>query len=338
MVKSLEGEVPGTNDGLIRNKLNEALTNVYRETTWSFQQRQGSWLTSSAITTGTFTTTVGLNTVIADAGATASLVQVMTPGHIPFITSLQFRNPAYSLYNIIAADTTTHAPFATLTLDRPWMEPVSGAGVPYMIYQSLFPAPVTDFLTFNYILDTTNNAPVLYRGKSQDDLAHEDPQRLIFGPNVPTWAVPWGIDTRPNSTTLNCILFEIWPHVLFELPYTFGYKRLGPSLVNNSDTVPYPLTEELVMYRAKEALYLFKEAAKGENMQRGSGADWRFLAQEARVQYSGKDGRGGLLQRIRALDANLHADFMTRQYKRPRSSDDGYSTNVTGQLNVGKFE
>lgn len=337
MASNLQGEIPGTAKSLIKLKLNEALTKVYQETTWSFQSRQGAWLASAAITVGSFTVTIGSSIVIADAGATAALAGVMTLAHIPFITSLQFRNPAYSLYNIIAADVTTNPPFATLTLDRPWMEPVSGAGNPYMIYQALFPAPVQDFVAFTAILDTTNNAPVLFTGKSQNDLAMEDPQRLTFGPCVPTWAVPWGVDTRPGSATLGYVLYELWPHVLASIPFTFAYKRTGPPLVNPTDTLPYPLTEDLLTWRTKEILYMWKEAQKGDGMQRGSGADWRFLAQAAQVEYSGKDGRGGRLQRVRALDANLHQDFVTRNRPRSPEVNDGYSTNVTGQLNVGNF-
>ena len=64
------------------------------------------------------------NQVIADATATAALVAYTGQ---PFITQLQYRNPAFAIYDIVAYDYNTINPgFVTLTLDRPWMEPGSG--------------------------------------------------------------------------------------------------------------------------------------------------------------------------------------------------------------------
>lgn len=329
MYKSLAGgEIPGVSERLAKNKINEALGNFYDETDWSFQTQYGGWLNPGLVaSTGTVTVTPGVNTVLGDAAASAAWAAIK----FPLITQLQFRNPSYSLYNVVGYDGVS-----TLTLDRPWMEPVSGAGNTYWMYQAYFAVPVQDFRKFTYILDTTDNAPVDFSRKSQADLAQDDPQRLVFGPTVPTYAVPYGVDQRPGSSTLGWQLWEIWPHNLSYMPYTLGYKRRGPRLINPADTVPYPMTDDLVTWRAKEILYLFKEAQKGEGAQRGNGADWRFLAEYARVQWDGKAGKGGLLRNIRAIDANLHHDFVTR----PKSdscgaSRDGYSTMRTGQLNIG---
>lgn len=332
MYKTLAGEVPGVPESLARNKINDALGKIYDETDWSFQSRTGAFLASAVISTGTFTATVGSNQVIGNAAATTALAAVMTLGHIPFITSLQFRSPSYSLYNIIAADVTTNAPFVTLTLDRVWMEPVSGAGLQYFVYQAYFPVPVSDFTKFVEIRDTTNAARVSFWTKSQDDLARDDPQRLIFGPCVPTFAVPFQIDQRTGSTTYGYLMYELWPHVLADVAYTFSYRRSGPLLSADTDTLQYPLSEELVTWRAKEVLYQWKESQKGDQMQRGSGADWRFLAQGAAAEYK------EVLKKIRAKDANLHRDFLTRNNNQNSDvSSDGYSTEVTGMLNIGRF-
>src|SRR5277367_6699598 len=160
MSKSLVGEVPGVAESLIRTKINEALQMTYDETDWSFQTNYGGWNNPGLMaSTGTMTATPYLNTIIGDAGATAAWAAITGR---PLITEVQFRNPPYSLYNIIGYDTTTNAPFATLTLDRPWMEPTTGAGQPYYIYQAYFPVPVIDFTKFIEIRDTTNNAPVSF--------------------------------------------------------------------------------------------------------------------------------------------------------------------------------
>jgi hypothetical protein len=235
------------------------------------------------------------------------------------------------LYDIISYNAAGSPPFATLTLDRPWAEPASGAGQNYYIYQAYFPVPVADFRSFVEIRDTTDGDYVSFTDLSQDDLSVEDPERVIFGPALPTYAVPFGIDQRPGSPTLGYMRYEVWPHILSIWPLSFTFKRRGNLLVNPADTVPYPLTEELVTWRAKEVLYQYKEAQKGEHVQRGSGADWRFLAEYARKEYV------ECLKKIRAIDANLHRDFLTRPKRRPQWTQDGFSTNRLGQLNVGSW-
>lgn len=331
MAKSLAaGEIPGVAEVLARNKLNEALGVIYDETDWSFQTRYGQWLAPGWLISAGSVTVYPYSTVVV-GDLTATLAWGSLVGR-PLITELQFRDPSWSLYNIIEYDPDSNWPNATLTLDRPWMEPTSGEGRPYMIYQALFPAPCADFRKFLWIMDPTQASPVDYWSVSQDDLSVMDPQRLIFGPTAPQYAVPAGIDTRPNSSTAGYILYELWPHVLSRMPYPFAYKRRGDLLVKPDDTVPLPLTEELLTWRTKEVLYQFKEAQKGENVLRGSGANWQFLSEAAHEEYK------LVLQRVRAIDANLHRDFVTRG----RSGcgrgwrSDGFSTQRLGLLNIGR--
>jgi hypothetical protein len=330
MIQSLVLEVPGVASALAKNKLNEALQKIYDETDWSFQTQYAGWNCPGLIaSTGTVTASPYTNVIVGDAAASAAWAALVGR---PFLTELQFRNPPYALYNIVGYNPAGQPPFATLTLDRPWMEPTIGAGQPYLIYQAYFPVPVPDFTKFIEIRDTTNNAPVDFTTVSQDDLSVLDAQRLIFGPAVPTYAVPWGTDMRPGSSTLGYLMYELWPHNLSHMPYSFSYKRSGPLLVQPSDTVPYPISEELVSCRTREVLYLYKEAQKGEEMQRGSGADWKFLAQAAQKEYYSR------LKQIRAKDCNLHRDFLThsRSGLRNQSASDGYSTEQLGLLNIGR--
>ena len=84
------------------------------------------------------------------------------------------------------------------------------------------------------------------------------------------------------------------------------------------------------MWRTKEVLYQFKEANKGEDVQRGSGANWQFLAEAAADEYK------ECLKYIKAIDANLHRDFVTRKKRLSPASYEGYSTQRLGQLNVGR--
>ena len=286
----------------------------------------------SGQTPGTYTVTVGDNggsgsgaiaTIVVGPDGTVTLAPVVTsPGSgytNPFIIFAEGGTPAtFSFFQ-----------FAQLTLDRPWMEPTSGPGQPYMIYQVLFAAPVRDFRGFQAVLNTTNATRLNFWSKSQLDLSLDDPQRLVFAD--PGYVVSYGTDTRPGSATLGFQLFELWPHELSIEPISYQYERRGPELINPTDRVVYPLTEELVMWRAKEELYDFAEATKSKDMARGQGANFQYLAQRAHAQYE------EILSKVTAVDANLRTDLLTRTGQRVGVFGEPYSTR-TGQLNVGGYD
>lgn len=334
MSKSIsQGEVPGVSLAFTKTKLNEALVDVYNCFDWTFQTAYSGWYVPALIATGTVTVTAYSDQVIADAAATAAWAAITGR---PFLTERQFRNPSWALYSIIeylAGDDpdNPNTPFATLTLDRPWLEVTTGAGQPYQIYQAYYPVPVADFTKFIEIRDTTNSAPVSFTELSQDDLSAIDPKRLMFGPTVPEYAVPYGFDQRPGSATFGFAMYELWPHVLALYPYSFSYKRSGPLMTAQADTPPFPITEKLVKSRALELLYLWKEAQKGSDVERGAGANWIMLAQASAAEYKEE------LRLVKRKDANLNRDLMTRPRNPGSYTSDGYSTNRKGDLNVGNF-
>lgn len=277
---NLIGEVPGLPAPLAKTMVNNALGFIYDSQLWSWQLKESNWLTpgllfgSGNVSSGTITATSYSDQIVGDATAAALWVAYAS---MPLLTQFQIRVPSYSLYNIIAFDGVN-----TFTLDRPWMEP-DGAGLSYMIYQAYFAAPLADFKRFFAVRDTINGSPLDYWSMTQKDLALIDPQRTNY--NQPGYVIPYEVDARTGSATLGYMLYELWPHPLSERPYTFNYLRRGPTLTANSDTISYPLTEEMVSWRAKEVAYLWAEAQKGQEVKRGSGADWRFLAGAAKAEY-----------------------------------------------------
>lgn len=332
MAKSLTGEVPRVPLSLAKTKINEALVKVYNETDWAFQTQYAGWLAPGQVAnTGTYTVTPYQNTVTADAAATAALAALSGP---PLLTTLQYRDPARAIYNIIGYDPANPptTQFAVLTLDRPWMEPTSGPGQPYMIYQAYFPAPVgpptDEFRKFVEVRDTTNDRPLDFWSMSEMDLANEDPQRTDF--SDPLFVVPCGFDNRPGSATLGWPMFELWPQQLSNVPYSFSFRRRGSILVNQSDMVPSPITEELLMWRAKEVLYQYKEAQKEKKEERGRDANWLLLAQAAKKEYD------LLFDKLLPVNANLHHDFVTKVDRVTRNAMQPYS-NRQGGLNIGGY-
>lgn len=261
----------------------------------------------------------------------------------PFLTELQIRSPFFSLYNIIHFDGDR-----TLTLDRPWLEPEPGTlgdvfgnwewddtweyhRQPYMMYQAYFPTPVQDFKRFLEIKDVLNAGIIDYWSYSQRDLSVLDPQRVIF--DLPAYAVFRGWDERGRGTefesaTLGFPLYELWPHPLMRWSYTFSSLRRGPMLEEPHDTLPAPLTEDMLKSKTRVSLYLFKMSQKGETLQRGSGADWQFLAQAAEAEY--KAARDRIGKRDVAI-----IDLYFERFVRNAVGRNGPFATVLGQLNIG---
>jgi hypothetical protein len=331
MVARLRGEVPGISSILARNQINEALSFVYDSRLWSFQLKYDGWLTPGLIgsngagqSTGTITVDPYTNTITGDADASALWTGLTGR---PLLTELQIRIPYYSLYNIIAVDDSVPTA-VVLTIDRPWMEPTQ-VNAAYMLYQAYFPAPVSDFKRFFAVRDTRNNAPMNFWKYSQKDLQNKDPQRTDF--NLPRYVIAYGHDQRPSSATLGNMLYELWPHPLSQLPYTFTYLRRGPVLTSRADEVPYPLDDECVLWRAKELAYLWKEAQRPDGMSRGSGADNKFLSQAAYAMYEKK------IKTIRDRDRDLAELLFNRFVRNPENGNAPFAT-INGDLSVGGWE
>jgi hypothetical protein len=77
-----------------------------------------------------------------------------------------------------------------------------------------------------------------------------------------------------------------------------------------------------------EVAYLWREAQKGDEMERGSGANWQFLAGAARAEYDNR------LKKIRIMDRHLGDIYFTKA--RMSAPCDGEPSSYTGnQANVG---
>jgi hypothetical protein len=339
MIQRLCLEVPGLASAYAGTLLNEALTTIYGEQYWSWQVKTGEWLTPGLLfpsggvgptqSTGTIAAVPYQSTVVGNSVASAQWLPYIAGASLPFFTQLQIRSPFYSIYNIISVNA-TNPNAIVLTLDRPWTDP-GGSALTYMIYQAYFPVPVTtnDFKRFRAAVDITNNNPLDYWSYSQQDLAILDPQRTNFSSSL--YIVPWQVDQRVGSATIGNMLYELWPQQLSVLPYAFQYLRMGPSLVNPTDTVPYPLTEKALLWKAKECGFLYKESQKGEDMQRGSGANWQFLAEVSEVKYKKS------IKPVKDIDADLMPLYWNTFVRDVFAATTEPFATTTGSLNVGRF-
>jgi hypothetical protein len=312
-----------------------SLEAIYNQVDWSWQKGFAGWLSPGIVfKTGTFTTKQYSDQVIADAAATAALLAYTGQ---PLITQLQYRNPAFSIYDIVGYDDGTtvgqgNYPFATLTLDRPWMEPGNGTGQPYFIYQHYFVAPVRDFKKWIAIQDFTNNQPLDFWSLTRADLANLDPQRQ--DQSLPTNVVPAGIDQRPGSATYGWQRFELYPWQGNLCPYTLSYRRLGQLPQSQSDWMTMmpqaPITENMVEFKAKEILLLDK-AAEMEGKTPGSGKGMVLLSALAQKKYQ------EYFEQVFSVDLNLDGENMTHVNQPGKwQGGDSFAT-LGGKLNLGGY-
>lgn len=417
LANRISGEVPGTDLDLVMWKMSQALTSIFDEVDWAFQRSitYANWLVPGQVAnSGGFTVTPYSNTITGNSASSQQINGYTALAGSALLTTLQYRDPAYSIYNIvgvggdgtvsyvtlltagsgqtpgtytvavldatgpgsggsvqvivglngtvtsppsvIAAGSNYADPYFTfsrggtaatfqvfqnlvLTLDRPWLEPTSGPGQPYMIYQAYFVAPCKDFHKFIEVRDTTNSSPLDFWTMTQAELAIRDPQRTWF--MDPAYVVPAGFDYRPNTSTPGFPMFELWPQQLDYLPYSFSYRRKGvpgydagvPETFQEFQTyqLPQPITETLLGYKTKEVLYRYKEAQKDKEQARGSSANWLLLAQSEKKEYE------ACLEKLIAIDLNLNGEAFTRLPSSSNTMDGAPYSNQLGQLNVGGY-
>ena len=292
MKAELSEAIPGLSRIYAGTLINRAWRVVRDSTLWSFQLRQSSFASPAQVQAGTVTTPVPpSNVILGDATATAAWAAIAPP---PFLTQYQFRVSDYSIYNVIGYDTTTYAPFAALLLDRTFVDPVtSPPGNNYQLFQCYYAAPSPTFRRWLSVQDMVNGY-ALRIWNSRRDLNVLDPQRQIT--TDPTDILGLGQDTRPGSATIGWPWFELWPVPTSRVSYMTWYVDLGGDLVNNSDTLPSPVGEDVVMLKARVYAYEWAEARRDIMAAKGAGPGYLQLMRDVEQRFEFR------LKTLRVLD------------------------------------
>lgn len=295
--------VPAMSRVRAKRLINRAWKIVQDSCLWSFQLGQGGFSTPEITTGGTISATLGSNQLIGDATATtawSALPLYWAP------TLQQIRAQGFSIYSIIAFDLTTNAPFGTLTLDRPFVDPLPFfTGVGYQMFQAYIPAPPR-FKRWLTIADMFNCwALDTWTSKRTVDL--DDPARLYT--SNPDTALAIGQDKRgagtPNaSATLGQQLFELYPNPQTEISYQTYYVAEAPYLVNNTDTLPSPIDEEVVTQKALTWAYRDAEARRDIMAAKGTVGNYLGLKKESEQDFLAR------LKTLRLLDRDAVDSYM----------------------------
>lgn len=250
--------------------VNRAWKAVQKKYLWSFLWGDAAISTPVPISAGTVTLTRGLNTVVGDATAAAAWLAIPL---INAITTQQFRVAQGTIYNIIAFDGVN-----TITLDKLYVDPPSGAGQGYQIAAYYFNAPTIDFIWWESVVDSVTGYPLsttMTRQESNDI----DPQR--FAMDFPRAVIPYQINPQPGNF-LGFPMYEMWPAPLSGLTYIGKYYRSGTGFVNPTDTVAPPLDEDIVIERAKIEMYEWA-IANPDKCPRGAG--YQYLHGESQKKF-----------------------------------------------------
>jgi len=254
---------------------------VQREYLWSFLWLDFAIPTPSPTATGTVTTAIGSTQVTGDAAASAAwaLIPLSTP-----ITSQQFRVGQGTIYNIIAVDFTVPTA-AVLTLDRIYVDPPNGAGQGYQIYGVYYHAPVKNFVWFDTIRDPVTGYTIKTTTTRQE-ADDADPQRLMY--TYTDSALPYKIDLTAGSF-YGFPMYELWPAPTNNLTLVaecfLGDVDFDNTVPGSSDTVTPPLSEDVVMEKAKEKAYEWCAANLDKLSPAARRADFALLMGQAKAEF-----------------------------------------------------
>ena len=330
MKSELSQAIPGLSRIYAGTLINRAWRVVRDSNLWSFQLQNDGFSTPGVTTAGSITISggIGSTTIIGDATATAawqSLPLYFAP------TLQQIRATGYSIYNVIAYNLTSNAPYATLTLDRPFIDPLpSYSGVGYQMFQAYIPAP-PNFKRWLTVADMFNcYALDIWASRRTIDLT--DPARLYT--SNPSCIVGIGTDQRGAGTinasaTLGQQLYELYPTPSTAISYQTYYVVTGADLVNNSDTLPYPITESVVLDKARTYAYEFAEARKDIMVAKGSGANYLALKKDAEGSFLAR------LKTIRLVDKDQVDSFQIRMAAAMSGFRSPFFNAAIGRANMG---
>ena len=330
MVSELTEATPGMSRVYAKTLVNRAWRVVRDASLWSFQLSQGGFSTPALLTSGSVSVPGGLGSTAVVGDATASAAWLA----LPFMfspTVQQIRVTGYSIYSVIAIDSTDPAA-VILTLDRPFVDPLTSfTGVGYQMFQAYIAAP-PNFRRWLNIADLFNCYSLdIWAGRRTVNMG--DPARLYT--SNPECVMGIGTDQRgagtPNaSATLGQMLYELYPNPSTAISYTTYFVADAADLVLNSDTLPYPITQEVVLSKARTYAYEWAESRKDVMTAKGSGANYGLLKKEADAEFLTRLKTLRLIDKDQVDAYNIQMESFMARYRMP------FFNSAIGRASMGR--
>lgn len=239
----LRGWCDQIDPNLAAQLINYAWRDIRDARTWSFLIEESAWVAAALINGGTVSVQNNVNTVTFDATAKALLNAAAAN---PPINTRQFRVINGLIYNIINYDTGT----GVATLDRPFEE-TTNTTASFQVYKCYYEAPTftanaTDFNRLLSVVDPIFNRR-LDLNKRRQYLDTIDPIRL-------QQLQPYIVVSYRDSTSIVAgsytPRYEMWPHPTNAQAYNLIYLSRGVDFSADTDALPAPIPDELLMERA----------------------------------------------------------------------------------------
>lgn len=266
----LEGTIPKLSILLAQRFVNRAWRDIRKRRLWSFLVDEALIFMPPVIQAGTASVTQFSNQVTPDATLAKPAWLAAGP---PGITLMQFRVSTGPLYNISAINNAS----GVITLDRLYLQSTN-ATTTYQIYQAYYPAPVSDFVRFRSVFDPLN-AYWLGKNWTREKLDNIDPQRASQG--QPHQVVPYKQIAVGGVKTP---FFELWEHPTSTGTLQVVYERQGAEFVNENDTAPPVIEDDLIMERSRYHGYKWASVNVGRFPEL-RGVDWNARIMESMKEY-----------------------------------------------------
>lgn len=221
--------------------------------------------------------------------------------------------------------TFTFSQFQVLTLDRNFTDPLPFyTGVAYQMYGAYIPMPVG----FKRLLSMSDMFDVWTMDiwTSRRTLDYYDPARLVS--SNPTVCAPLGADRRGAGTstpsaTINQQLLEMYPYPTYPIAYQWYAVIEWPYLINNTDTLPPPIDEEVVTQKALTWAYRDTEARKDIMAAKESGGNYLDLKKYSEEDFLAR------LKTLRLLDRDAVDSYLSDMKKATRNWQQAYFNSQT---------
>jgi hypothetical protein len=159
-----------------------------------------------------------------------------------------------------------------------------------------------------------------------------DPARLYT--SNPSMALGLGQDKRGAGTgnasaTLGQQLYELYPNPQTEISYQTYFVAEAPYLVNNADTLPAPLDEELITQKALTWGYRDAEARRDIMAAKGTVGNYLALKKDSEADFLAR------LKTLRLLDRDAVDSYMVNMKAATSGFNMPYYNPLSRTANMG---
>jgi hypothetical protein len=186
---------------------------------------------------------------------------------------------------------------SNITLSRVFNEGTS-SNTNALLYRVYYSPLTTDFQRIDHLMDPITGYRFGDRIFPIEDLNRMDPQRSSI-------TEPYRLFLHHFDPSSGLPVYELWPGPTIQRAYVTTFWRLGTPFINDTDSLPPQITEELLLLRARYLAYEWGAANDPDSKKRQS---YSSLMANAKSKYSteGQPGRPlGLLDQTMRRDEEV---------------------------------